>query len=60
MFRKRLTWFWILLTGLATVIIARLVQIQVVQAAEYRQLAERILTRPVRYLDAPATSAPGE
>lgn len=53
MFRRRLTWFWIALTGVSLVIVARLAQIQIADAAEYEQLAERILTRPVRYIPAP-------
>jgi len=53
MFEKRLTWFWILLTAMAVVIVGRLVQIQVVSAAEYEELAERLLTRPARYPRAP-------
>lgn len=53
MFRRRLTWFWVLLTGLALAIIGRLAQIQIAQAAQYEELADRILTRPVRYLPAP-------
>jgi len=53
MFRRRLTWFWILLTALALVILARLVQIQVWQRAQYEELAARILTRPTRYIRAP-------
>ncbi|MFH1748126.1 MAG: penicillin-binding transpeptidase domain-containing protein [Planctomycetota bacterium] len=53
MFRKRLTWFWILLTGVAILLTIRLVEIQVVRAAEYEELATHLLTRPVRYLRAP-------
>lgn len=53
MFRRRLTWFWVLLTGLALVIVARLCQIQVVQAGEYQRLADRILTRRPDYIPAP-------
>lgn len=53
MFRKRLTWFWILLTGVALVLVARLVEIQIVRADQYEDLATRMLTRPVRYLRAP-------
>lgn len=52
MFERRLTWFWILLTVLALVIVGRLTQIQVVQAGHYAELAERMLMRPVRYLPA--------
>ncbi len=53
MFQKRLTWFSILLTVVALVVIARLVQIQVVQAAEYERLADRILSRRPEYVPAP-------
>ncbi len=53
MFKKRLTWFWILLTVVALVIIGRLVQIQVADAAQYDELAERILTRRPIYIPAP-------
>ncbi len=53
MFQRRLTWFSILLCSVALGIIARLVQIQVVQAAEYERLAERILTRRPEYVPAP-------
>jgi len=53
MFRKRLTWFWILLTGAALLLLARLTDIQVVHADQYEDLAARLLTRPVRYLRAP-------
>ena len=44
MFRRRLTWFWILLTALACALIARLVDIQALHAEEYRDLAARKLT----------------
>ncbi len=53
MFEKRLTWFWLLLTAVAVLIIGRLVQIQVVQAEDYQQLADRILSLPVQYIGAP-------
>lgn len=53
MFEKRLTWFWVLLSVVALGIVGRLVQIQVVQAAEYEGLAERILTRQPTYITAP-------
>lgn len=56
MFRRRLTWFWILLTAVALVIVGRLTQIQIVQAAQYEELAQRLLTRPVRYINAPRGS----
>ena len=53
MFQKRLTWFWIMLTTLAIIIVGRLVQLQVVYADEYHALAERILTRQPDYITAP-------
>lgn len=53
MFEKRLTWFWIALTGIALIIVGRLVQIQIVEAAEYERLAENMLTRPPDYVTAP-------
>lgn len=56
MFEQRLTWFWISLTAIAVVIIGRLAQIQIVDAANYQALAERILTRPPQYLIPPRGS----
>ncbi|MCK4341168.1 MAG: hypothetical protein KAY37_05525 [Phycisphaerae bacterium] len=53
MFEKRLTWFWILLTAVALLIVGRLVQVQIVHAAEYEELAERIMTRRPDYIAAP-------
>ncbi len=53
MFQRRLTWFWVLLTGLSVLIVARLAQVQLVQADEYRRLAARILTRRPTYITAP-------
>jgi cell division protein FtsI/penicillin-binding protein 2 len=53
MFEKRLTWFWILLTAIAALIVGRLAQVQVVSAAEYDALAERLLTRSPDYVTAP-------
>jgi penicillin-binding protein 2 len=53
MFERRLAWFSVLLTGVALIVVARLVQIQVVQAAEYERLADRILTRRPEYMPAP-------
>ncbi len=53
MFRRRLTWCWVLLTGITIVILARLTQIQVLQAAQYELLAEALRTRPDRLLPAP-------
>jgi penicillin-binding protein 2 len=56
MFRRRLTWFWILLTATACGLIGRLVDIQVIHAEEYRDQAAHMLTQPVRYLRAPRGS----
>jgi penicillin-binding protein 2 len=56
MFRKRLIWFSVLLTVVALGIMGRLVQIQVVQAAQYERLGERILTRRPEYIPAPRGS----
>ncbi len=56
MFRRRLLTFSIILSGLALVVIGRLAQIQIAQAAEYEQLAERILTPIEQYTVAPRGS----
>ena len=53
MFAKRLRWFVILMSVVALAIVARLVDIQVLRAAQYETLADDLLTRPVRYLAAP-------
>ncbi len=53
MFRRRLGWFSALLTAVALAIVARLIQIQVAQAADYERLAERLLTRRPEYIPAP-------
>ncbi len=53
MFETRLKWFAGLVAAFAAVIILRLVDIQIVHAEDYAALADRILTRPVRYLPAP-------
>jgi penicillin-binding protein 2 len=53
MFRRRLTWFSLLLIGLALAIVARLAQIQIAQAGEYQDLADRLLTRNPEYIGAP-------
>jgi len=55
-FARRLKWFVILLVGLTLVIVARLVQIQVVRADDYQALADRILTCAPEYLTAPRGS----
>lgn len=52
MFQKRLTWFWVFLSVMTLVIIARLAQIQIAEAAHYQALAERILTRRPEYVPA--------
>lgn len=56
MFRRRLQWFLALLTVVALVVAARLVDVQVRRAAEYQALAARILTQAPRYLPAPRGS----
>ena len=55
-FAKRLRWFVILMIVLALVIVARLVDIQVVRAERYETFADNMLTRPVRHLPAPRGS----
>jgi cell division protein FtsI/penicillin-binding protein 2 len=55
-FKKRLRWFIALMIAVALVIIARLVDIQVVRAEHYQTLADRILTRSPNYLTAPRGS----
>lgn len=52
MFERRLRWFVILIAALTAVIALRLVDIQVVRAAEYEALADRQLTQPTQYLRA--------
>lgn len=52
MFESRTKWFSILLALIALVIIARLVDIQIIRAGYFEKLAERMLTRPVTYLRA--------
>ncbi|MBU0618324.1 MAG: hypothetical protein KKI02_11445 [Planctomycetes bacterium] len=56
MFAKRLRWFVILMIVLALVIVARLVDVQVVRAERYETFADNMLTRPVRHLPAPRGS----
>jgi cell division protein FtsI/penicillin-binding protein 2 len=53
LFVRRLQWLSSLLGLLAIIIVARLVDIQVVRAAGYETLADRLLTRPTTYLPAP-------
>jgi penicillin-binding protein 2 len=55
-FAKRLRWFVILMVALALVIVARLVDIQVLRAERYETLADNLLTRSVRHLPAPRGS----
>jgi len=55
-FYNRLKWFAIAMTAVAVVIVVRLIDIQVVRAAQFEALADRMLTRPVRYLPAPRGS----
>lgn len=53
MFERRLRWFIFVMVGLAAIIVARLVQIQVVQAAQFEALADTQLTQPTQHLRAP-------
>jgi cell division protein FtsI/penicillin-binding protein 2 len=53
MFRRRLTWFSLLLGALALLLVARLAQIQLAQAAHYQELGEQLLTRTPEYIVAP-------
>lgn len=53
MFRRRLTVLVAILAALMLLIVGRLATLQLVYAAELEQVADRLLTRPVRYLDAP-------
>ena len=53
MFERRLRTFWILLTLTALALVARLIDIQLVNAETYEQLAAQRMTRPVRYLRPP-------
>ena len=53
MFYNRLKWFTIGISVLALVIVGRLVDVQIVRADQYETLADRMLTRPIRYLSAP-------
>ncbi|MCA9244538.1 MAG: hypothetical protein KDA32_11315 [Phycisphaerales bacterium] len=52
-FERRLRWLTLMLAALAIVIVGRLVDIQVLRAAQFEALEDRLLTRPVRYLRAP-------
>lgn len=56
MFENRLRWFAIIMLAMALIIIVRLVDIQVVRADSYEQLADRLLTRPITFLAAPRGS----
>jgi len=53
MFRRRVTAFWLVLSVLTVVVVGRLVQIQIVEAAYYEELASRILTQRPEYTSAP-------
>ncbi len=53
MFERRLAWLVGILCGLALLIVARLVDVQIVRAAEYEKNADRLLTQPLRVLRAP-------
>lgn len=53
MFARRVQWFVTLLGLMAIVIIARLAQIQIVEAKAFTDLGEKLLTRAPRYLPAP-------
>ncbi len=55
-FFNRLKWFTIAMTAVAVLIVVRLIDIQVVRAAEFEALADRMLTRPTVYLSAPRGS----
>ncbi len=56
MFAARLKWFTVLVALLAVGLLARLAEIQIVRADDFRRLAERMLTRPERLLPAPRGS----
>ncbi|RMF80448.1 MAG: hypothetical protein D6744_08215, partial [Planctomycetota bacterium] len=53
LFYNRLKWFTIGIGAVALLIVARLVDVQIVRADQYEALADRMLTRPIRYLPAP-------
>ncbi|MBI5863942.1 MAG: hypothetical protein HZB38_05450 [Planctomycetes bacterium] len=53
MFRQRIRWFAIGMTLLAGVIVARLLHIQMVLAADYRAISDRLLSRDARTIPAP-------
>ncbi len=52
-FERRLRWLTGGLALLALIIVGRLVDIQVLRAAQFEALEDRLLTRPIRYLPAP-------
>jgi penicillin-binding protein 2 len=52
-FARRVQWFVTILSLVAIVLIARLAQIQILEAKAYDQLGQQILTRAPRYLPAP-------
>ncbi len=53
MFERRLRYLVLAMSGLALLIAARLIEIQVVRSGYYESLEDRLLTRPIRYLPAP-------
>ncbi|MBL8878829.1 MAG: hypothetical protein JNG88_06880 [Phycisphaerales bacterium] len=52
MFERRIRTLSIFLLALAVAIVVRLYDLQIVRAAEYEALVERLTTKPVRYLPA--------
>lgn len=56
MFRKRLQSLVLLLSGITLIIFVRLFALQVVYAQTFEGIADRLLTRPERYLTAPRGS----
>jgi len=53
MFAIRIKWFAIVMTLLGFVIVGRLAHLQLLRQEFYESIADRLLTRPVRYLAAP-------
>lgn len=51
MFEDRLRWFCIALGLLALLLVGRLVQIQVIEAADFEALSQQMLAGPIRYLE---------
>lgn len=52
MFNSRLRWFAVILAALATAIVARLIDVQIVNASQYGAYVDELMTRPVRMLRA--------